>query len=371
MGLFSVSDNKPNDAIVPYKPTDVYVETINKDYRRNQTRLTLLAVFSSNLFGLLIASIYEYLSLEGIVSAARWILVIIWFLVMALCSIWIWNTPVRSKIKTLVACGTLLALVIVICDFVVSKRAQGLIENALVEEYIQPQLVIDSVQSGEIASYHLTVENIGEFSILGVAVSFSPLPMHFPTPNELIPVTRILPRHGGTVRVEGISPASLSSERRLYAVFFFYFQIKNRVIPCLSSHQFAVLDNPVQAHSSFDPQTFFETCGDMRQGENAVFRDYLGMSLAWVLSMQPQGTIDFWMHEKADDGRANYVSIHGSKMAFMIDPIKRIGLFRSITVAHDLQLSFEPKARHYIAMSWDSTGPTMLFIDGRSIERKQ
>jgi hypothetical protein len=237
-------------------------------------------------------------------------------------------------------------------------------------QHIQPQLVVDSVQRDSIAAYHLGVMNIGSASIKDVRVAFTSSPLRsLGMIGDMTPVTATPPPHGGHVSVRGVDPKGLSDRRQLYAIFVFRLNVNGAFVDCMSSHHFVLPEGPL-IPQTIDPQDFYESSGDLRSSAVAALRDDLGMTIARALSVERTGTITFWAAEKTPNGNPNYVMLRGSRLLLSYDPINYAVAFVLTESGETLTLPFEPKERHFVAVTWDGNGPLMLFVDGKKATRR-
>jgi TM2 domain-containing membrane protein YozV len=77
------------------------VQAVQLQRTQQQNRVILLALFSSNLFGLFIGGLYEFLSLRGIVNIAlsRTVLVGVWLVGCLLCFVILSAKEVQRKFQ--------------------------------------------------------------------------------------------------------------------------------------------------------------------------------------------------------------------------------------------------------------------------------
>jgi len=156
-------------------------------------------------------------------------------------------------------------------------------------------------------------------------------------PSPMLPLIKMLPKRGH-VSMKGIDPSGLAEIRQFYATLTFKCLRNGEVNDFLASYRF-------------------------------VLGDEANTSISDGFATRPVGTISFWTTEKNKTGEANYIKIANDTRTFCYDPVAHKIWLSSKPVSEALMMSFEPKDRHYIAFTWDESGPLFVSVDGNSKTR--
>src|SRR5262249_11808649 len=152
--------------------------------------------------------------------------------------------------------------------------------------------------------------------------------------------------------------------RHLHLVFLFKSNLNGSIDEFMSSHGF-VLPQATVPQQVVNPRSFFEAPGPALKNITGALKEDLRVSFADAFAEQATGTISFWTGETVEGGKPNHIKWTNEKRTFVYDPVRRIVQFSCKPVPETLTLSFEPGARHYVAISWDASGPKLLFVDGK------
>jgi hypothetical protein len=239
------------------------------------------------------------------------------------------------------------------------------------EQHLQPELIIDKIVDGKVDAYHLRVQNIGSKIVFDVSVFMSPsVAISLADLSNTSPVTSTLPPRGGKVSINGIDPSALSKQRGLYVVFLFRTKEGLRSVDHISSNRFEI-PNDSSLTGPFDPRTFFEATGTMKEQSRRALIDDAGIFTMQVFSGQPQGTVEFVLPEVQPDGSPNSFQLMGSRLALVMNVAAHTAIFADKVNGISLRFHFEPKPLHSIAAAWDDKGPSYLMIDGQSVARPE
>jgi hypothetical protein len=232
--------------------------------------------------------------------------------------------------------------------------------------HLQAELVINSVTDGAIP-FHVRITNIGDLDVTDLNIHQNASVLRSTgRPSPMLPLSKVLPKRGH-VSMQGVDPAGLAKLRQFYATLTYKCSIKGEVNDFLASYRFVLPAGTLTPQQVIDPRYVIETAGDVLAAEG--LRDEAKTSISDWFATEPVGTVSFWATERTKTGEANYIKFENDTRAFSYDPQVRKVWLSSKPVSESLMMSFEPKDRHFIVFSWDESGPSSLFVDGKNKTR--
>ncbi len=232
--------------------------------------------------------------------------------------------------------------------------------------HLQAELIINSVTDGAIP-FHVRITNIGDLDITDVKINQNATVVRSTgPPSPMLPLIKMLPKRGH-VSMKGIDPSGLAEIRQFYATLTFKCLRNGEVNDFLASYRFVLPEGALTPQQVIAPRDFIETTGHELTAE--VLGDEANTSISDGFATRPVGTISFWTTEKNKTGEANYIKIANDTRTFCYDPVAHKIWLSSKPVSEALMMSFEPKDRHYIAFTWDESGPLFVSVDGNSKTR--